>query len=171
MKKYLFFFLLIIPVLGFCQDTINAEQYLFSAQGNFDVSDQMTVSWTMGDFLTETVFLEKHISTQGFHQPIVLKETLVPNLNFENGDLLKTSEINFEIFPNPSNGVFNVQMNADTKTMSYEVYDATAKLLFVQLVSDDYFEIDLSSFGQGMYFLRMSDANGQNQTVSKLIKK
>jgi hypothetical protein len=60
------------------------------------------------------------------------------------------SDISFEIYPNPSNGIFNIKVSTE---MSIRVFDLLGKsLLNVNIQSGDY-KLSLNEFGKGMYIL------------------
>ena len=67
------------------------------------------------------------------------------------------------IHPNPSSGHFTLDF-PDPLTVDsfYSVYDATGRLLFQRPLSKsmEKVEIDLSSYGKGMYLIRFSDRDG-----------
>ena len=67
------------------------------------------------------------------------------------------------IHPNPSTGHFTMDF-PDPLTVDsfYSVYDATGRLLFQRPLtkSMEQVEIDLSSYGKGMYLIRFSDRDG-----------
>lgn len=98
-----------------------------------------------------------------------------PELTVVYDDTLSTSEISqglneLTVFPNPSDsGIFNLK--TQNQLQSVTVFDTLGKL--INTISDFTSEshtIDLSSYNNGMYFLKIADANG-NTTVKRLIKK
>lgn len=75
-----------------------------------------------------------------------------------------------KVTPNPSKGVFNIRIDAYSGKVNIEIHDANGKLVF--LARQEEFniekEIDLSRFGIGTYFLKVT---GENLDYSqKLIK-
>ena len=63
---------------------------------------------------------------------------------------------NFEVFPNPSNGIFTIQNTFDQKDFSVEIYDILGKKIMQQKDSN---EIDLSSSPKGIYLLKIREGN------------
>ena len=61
----------------------------------------------------------------------------------------------FSIYPNPSNGIFN--MDGLTKTSTVNIFNSFGKLLSVEINSS---EIDLSSQPNGIYLVNIQDSNG-----------
>lgn len=82
----------------------------------------------------------------------------------EGGNILSTNNIrisNFNIFPNPSKGVFNIEMNNLNFNEKLSVFD-----VFGRKVTADYFLndkltlIDLNNLVSGIYFLKISSIKG-----------
>lgn len=79
---------------------------------------------------------------------------------------------NFNLFPNPSNGVVQIELSLlEREAMTMQILNNTGQLVFQQAYTkNDYFNetIDLSNFSNGIYFVRI---NTPQQTISrKLIK-
>ncbi len=76
---------------------------------------------------------------------------------------------NFALFPNPV--VNNLTITGKEQLDSIKVFNILGKLLFEnnKIFSNNY-SIDFSTFSKGVYFLKISDENG-NTKVKKVIKK
>ncbi|KIM09722.1 MAG: hypothetical protein KU29_00220 [Sulfurovum sp. FS06-10] len=70
------------------------------------------------------------------------------------------------IYPNPSNGIFNVEAQ---ETSTIEVYDLIGKLILNQKLAVGTNSFDISNFNTGIYLLKVTNDNGNSQT-HKLIK-
>ena len=70
------------------------------------------------------------------------------------------------VFPNPSNGIFNVEGNGIRKI---EVMDALGQIILSKEVEDDSLQINLSNNASGVYLLRVITDNGisTNQIIKK----
>ena len=79
-------------------------------------------------------------------------------------DFEKEKEIT--IYPNPSNGIFNI---VTQENISIEVYDLIGKLITNQRMSTGTNSFDISNFNAGVYLLKITNANGNSET-HKLIK-
>lgn len=78
---------------------------------------------------------------------------------------------NISVYPNPSNGVFNISMG-NVNVTSIEVYDLMGKLIIPKIngiTIDNQTTIDLSSAAKGIYFVKIIDDN-KHQTVKRIIK-
>ena len=73
---------------------------------------------------------------------------------------------NLLVYPNPSNGVFNIQGQGVRKI---EVFNAFGQAVVSEETSNDHLQIDLSRYADGCYMLRVVTDNGI--TNSQLIKK
>ena len=62
------------------------------------------------------------------------------------------------VYPNPSNGNFNIKIN-DFETKSIDIVDLTGKIILRRTISNQTL-VDLSSFADGMYIVRLSNDNG-----------
>lgn len=74
------------------------------------------------------------------------------------------------VFPNPSSNIFNIQV-PDVNNIDLEVYDVTGKVIFSrvnQSLSNNRYELDMSGYASGIYFLKVGTDN--RQMTKKLIK-
>ncbi|SNR17329.1 reprolysin-like metallopeptidase [Tenacibaculum jejuense] len=81
---------------------------------------------------------------------------------------------NFNLFPNPSNGRFNVSFKVlDTEEVKLRVFDFSGRLvenLVYKNVSSNFSsELNLKKLNSGIYLLQVE--NGSKQTTKKIIKK
>jgi hypothetical protein len=76
-----------------------------------------------------------------------------------------TSNI-FTVFPNPSNGIFTINLNNENKA-TMEVVDITGKVIkTAQLNKNDHYILDLSGYAKGQYMIKM---NGEHQQLQKIV--
>ena len=72
------------------------------------------------------------------------------------------------VYPNPSNGIFNIVKSGDADISKIKVFDINAKLL--QEINSDTnnsdIQIDLSGATKGIYFLELS--NGSDKAIKKI---
>ena len=99
-----------------------------------------------------------------FNAPIVTNPA-----NTEIINNLSTVFFEFEkgihIYPNPSDGIVNISVGNGMEISKVEVYSITGQKILQQKMT----KIDISSFPQGMYFVKIYSAEGA-ETVKKLIK-
>ena len=87
-------------------------------------------------------------------------------------ETVKDIEVNFKkhilnsisVSPNPSNGLFLVQLNTDDGNSSLKtirVYDITGRKVMAAEIDVKSYMLDLSALPKGIYFLHASDINKQ----------
>jgi len=76
---------------------------------------------------------------------------------------------NINIYPNPSNGIFNIELNSKN-IISGVIIDQTGKQIYNITNDLNKFKINLSTFNPGIYFMRLLDINN-NYIVKKLVLK
>jgi hypothetical protein len=78
-----------------------------------------------------------------------------------------------EIFPNPSDNIFNIEVEGFGKRVNVVVLDATGRQISNEsITSNDYLiktQINLEGMESGIYFVKIG--NGEKQQIKKLIKK
>ena len=76
----------------------------------------------------------------------------------------------FTLYPNPSNGLFYIQMSDATNgSVMVQVTDVTGRMVYDQIESATTFTVDLSNNAKGAYFLNIS-SNG-TQFTKTIVKK
>jgi hypothetical protein len=78
----------------------------------------------------------------------------------------------FKIYPNPSSGVFNIQINKQSKdddSFKLEIYNILGQKIIDKSVNTNKFQIDLSNFENSTYFLKFKI--GEEVTNKIIIKK
>ncbi|OFZ10181.1 MAG: hypothetical protein A3D92_15155 [Bacteroidetes bacterium RIFCSPHIGHO2_02_FULL_44_7] len=78
--------------------------------------------------------------------------------------------VNFNLYPNPSNGVFNVVMdNADKGMYAIEVTDLDGRVVYTASMNGDSHTIDLGAKANGTYMLQVS--NEKSRTIKRIVLK
>ena len=73
---------------------------------------------------------------------------------------------NISVYPNPSNGIFNIENEGST---IIEIFDILGNQITTQKANVGDTMVDLNGFTAGIYFAKITTENNQTQTV-KLIK-
>ena len=156
-----------VLTMSFCMTAQNVvfgqkfNQYVFPVQGNYNESPGMTLSWTIGETFIETVYLEDQIFTQGFQQSF-LEIREVPNPALASFDV--------QIFPNPTAGILNINIQNFGGFYHIEMLDITGKLLYKSKRSDANVELDLAAYASGQYFIRLTDPVHPKYSLFEIIK-
>jgi PKD repeat protein len=66
-----------------------------------------------------------------------------------------------KVRPNPSNGLFFIELNENGSTTQIEVCDLFGKVLIQNYMVNNSFQIDLSSFNKGIYFVKLTNSKGK----------
>ncbi len=152
MKKYLF----VLAFLGFYAVSNGYTQQLtpdvFAISGDFFANDSVSLSWSMGENISETFISASNYLTQGFQQPIPDWDGIEENYNNDQ----------FLIYPNPCINDINIYYHVQGKiNLSVKLYDVIGKLIIEDKVSsaNTHHNIDISKFSSNCYFLSISDQN------------
>ena len=102
------------------------------------------------------------------------KKRLVEITATANGITNNANNDLFNVYPNPSNGLVNIELNiAETSTASIIIYDANGKVVFnsndVSIVNNK-MQLDLSKESAGLYFIKVI-TNSEIKTRSFTIQK
>jgi hypothetical protein len=74
---------------------------------------------------------------------------------------LENSNSNISLFPNPSSGIFHLQINNGNFPKSeIEIYDVLGNIIFQSEILNSETEINLSGNAKGIYFYRVMNENG-----------
>jgi hypothetical protein len=74
----------------------------------------------------------------------------------------------FQIYPNPSDNLFNIEFKKNNE-FEFEVYDVTGKKIINRTkVSRGSYQLDMSSYSFGMYFITIK-SNNQSATRKLLL--
>ncbi|MFT5822281.1 MAG: hypothetical protein ACI8ZM_003537 [Crocinitomix sp.] len=88
----------------------------------------------------------------------------------------KQAAIELTVFPNPTSDIFNVKLNEGALINNFEVriYSMSQGLVSVSNFNDrnaNSFQIDISDFAPGVYFIEVIDTENDKIYTSKVIKK
>jgi len=80
------------------------------------------------------------------------------------------SELNlFSISPNPSNGLFNIEMNSSDKASTVSVQNVLGKEILTSEINDGKFQVNIINEANGVYFITIN--NQSNSSTLRVIKK
>jgi len=101
-------------------------------------------------------------------QPTVLSRVQHPSINNNQTDLNKNRKY-ISIYPNPANGLLNVNCYNLLLPAVIELYDIAGKLIKKQVVIAAVTNIETSTITSGFYLLEMKDKNGKIVSIKKLL--
>jgi V8-like Glu-specific endopeptidase len=81
----------------------------------------------------------------------------------QNSNILKENE--FFVYPNPSDGIFNIESSLET--VNYNIYDVTGRMIYSGTINN-LVQINLSDYPKGLYLLKVDN---ETNMFSKIIIK
>ena len=134
----------LMPVVGHAQQVVGTAGTVFE-------NENMSISWTIGETVIETLMHDNGILTQGFHQPtlsVVSVEDLV-ELNF-----------NIQAFPNPTRDFLILRMDEmPPKPLNYMVYNLSGQLIQDGMITDLQTRISFESYQSAFYIIQIRKEN------------
>jgi len=159
MKKFI---LIAFCVFGFgtafCQT--NKPDIITTSGDNF-INTNGSLSWTIGECITETLVSQNSIITQGFQQSSYII-TAIQQVN----------ESQFEIvaYPNPVNNFINLKIESTQfGNLKYIISDISGKVLQTENLTTSNQQINFSNFSVGTYFINVYQ-NNKSIKLFKIIK-
>lgn len=135
---------------------------VISSAGDYFENSNLSVSWTIGEPITETHTAGTATITQGFHQglyTIIAVEEQIPQ------------GIIVNVYPNPTTDYVNVEIkNQNSNNFHIYLYDELGKLLISNRY-ENIMQINISEYAKATYFLKI--LNTENNTINsyKILKK
>jgi len=147
MKKRLILGLLFI---WYFQAYSQSNDYnVIPSSGNYFMSTNYSLSWTLGECITETFQTTEIILTQGFQQSLFL----ITSLNE-----FTVEGFSVKVYPNPFTDLINIFTTytaVPDKSIRIELFDAHGKILFVNKFTSNIIQIDMSEYSGGLYLLKV----------------
>jgi allantoicase len=162
--KIIILFIAFMVGIGYAfAQTLKPE--VIAPAGDYFTNMNYSMSWTIGECITETYSSKNNTLTQGFQQSSYTI-TAVNQLSMD-GNSVKA-------FPNPTTDFITVSVettNSSLKDCSIALFDIQGKLCMNKKLNDKSIQLDLSRFTSGTYFLKVSD-QGKNMLQNfKILKK
>jgi hypothetical protein len=132
--------------------------------GDYFTNTKNSMSWTLGECITETYSTKDNTLTQGFQQS-TYTITAINQLAYDG--------ISVKAFPNPTTDFINVLVETTGSSQincSVELFDIQGKLLMNQRLEDKSMQLDMSQFANGTYFLKVSDRGKTMLQNFKILK-
>jgi hypothetical protein len=166
MKKYLI--LSCTFYLFFIAKSQSISPEVIATAGDYFVGSNATLSWTLGEVITETVFNGNYTLTQGFQQPHYNITSIPDDPNIKNDPL---ADIN--IYPNPVGDQLNVnfkEMKQDNVTIT--LFDLNGKVLINDIAENTTTvkQLNMTYVAKGSYILRFATKDGKFLKSFKVVK-
>jgi hypothetical protein len=150
MEKTLLLLLFMFLLLG------SKAQEVVSSAGETNVVNSVTLSWTLGELVTETGFRAEGESslTQGFQQGRLSVTAIHETEN---------NHTQFSVLPNPTSDFINLAVE-DFSGLEFQLFDLYSKLLIKEKLQDKDTKIDLTSYPAGSYLLLIIKNNQKSES-------
>jgi len=127
---------------------INAQEVVSAGGDNFSNST-LSVSWTIGEPISETYSAGSQILTQGFHQS---KLSVIGIYDISSADML------ISLFPNPTQDFVNLTV-ANYENLTFQLFSFDGKLVQTNKVLSEKTEIKMNNLSSATYFLKILKGN------------
>ena len=142
---------------------VTAQQVIANA-GEFWNNSEGSLSWTIGEVVTETVTTASYQLTQGFQQ--IQEGYLVLSDNLFLNDIT--------IFPNPFSSEVKIQTNYEHAVFDLIVFDYQNKIVYQNEIlfspACEQLTIDLSVLDAGYYYFELTTPLENKRFIQRLIK-
>lgn len=135
---------------------------VISSAGTFATSSSGSMSWTIGEIMTETYSSTGYFLTQGFHQPDTSTLTVVINSTYQN----------IGIYPNPVVDYLIIDLSLTSGEYVLEIFDMQGQLIKNQFILSGQKRVTLPirEFANGIYLLNLINTESQTRTSYKINK-
>lgn len=154
--------ILIFSATGFAQELTPS---ILSSQGGSDQTGYLTLEWTLGENIVETVTYPGKIYTQGFHQSYLqLTDVIypIPGLPFT-----------IRIYPNPVDSWLNIIIHENYNTqLNISLFDLDQRIIrnLIAFPYEGRFVFDFHDLPNGIYLLKIITSDKQNMETFKVVK-
>jgi hypothetical protein len=155
-----------------CDSVVTLHLTVFHADSaDFAVTACESFTWEGTTYTNSGDYTKTFTNANGCDSIVTLHLTITVGID-------KHNDFAFNIYPNPTNGIVNVQWtmdNVQVGAMEYHVFDAFGKLVKVVMTdvhgsSAQTAQIDLSGFANGVYFVKAVE-DGNVVAVRKVVKR
>lgn len=154
--------------LIFCLITITkiyAQSFgldVIGSAGTFAESSSGSMSWTIGEVITNTYSSSSGFFTQGFHQPDNTRRISITN----------DPQQNIFVYPNPIIDKVTIDFSYTFGNHVLEIVDMQGQLLRKEAITEDQMQLTLSllEFANGVYFLNIINKGSNTRNSFKIHK-
>jgi len=149
---------IILILTVFSVFTTYAQRVVSSGGASFE-NFTSQIEYTVGEPVIQLLATSDCMLTQGYHQPTLS----IIEVRHLNADFIA------EVFPNPTVAVLKLKLE-DFEGVSYQVFNADGKALESNEVTNNLTSIDVATFSNGYYTLRLIDADNKKLKSYKFLK-
>ena len=156
LRKHIILLLLLVTTCwSFCQD-------LISTSGDFYIQGNTSLSWSIGEPVSETFSSTTNIFTQGFHQNYEDFVELIP-ISFSPS---------FDVYPNPFSQAITINFKDVNQVLQLTLTDQHGKIYYSEQLLSGAFstELSLAELTSGIYFLSLLSEDGTIAVTKRIMK-
>jgi len=138
------------------------SQQVISSAGTSAEGTNVRISWTVGEPVIETFTGTSVILTQGFHQSKLTITAL---------EKIDLPSLELKVYPNPFFSQLHIAVvKGDWDNLEYLLFSLDGKLLQQKVALNQVETMNLESFTQGAYLLKVSRHHNETIRTFKVIK-
>ncbi len=143
---------------------------IISAGGGTDRVSAIQLDWTIGEQSVETYYGHAQIYTEGFHQPVILIESILAK-----DEILPSASHSAQVTvaPNPFSSGLDIGLDLDAeKTIQIRLHHIDGTVLLQQklMIQNGHVQLELGHFAQGLYVLQVIATDGSLARSFKISK-
>ncbi|MBC7864735.1 MAG: T9SS type A sorting domain-containing protein [Bacteroidia bacterium] len=160
MRNLFLFFSFIFSLGIFCQSTTSPE--VIASSGDYNSGPSASLSWTLGEIVTETVGNGANTLTQGFQQPFLQNTTGIINLS--------TQAVS--VFPNPVSDELFITLPKESEFSVFIIKDLSGKEIHTEKIMPGFIlqKVEMQNYTAGIYFIQILSSTGKSNSIFKIIK-
>lgn len=137
---------------GFAHAQASIERDVIGAAGDHFTSPTFSLSWTLGEPVSETISNDDVMLTQGFHQGefklTAVKEPLA-------------GQFDITVFPNPTPDVLNIRFNSGMdEIITVQLYSMSGEKILFEKTQDKNIQLNLAALSSASYLLSLRKLDG-----------
>lgn len=146
MKKNILFLIgMALMMQTYAQSTI-------STSSDYNETSTVSLSWTIGEAIIETISNETNTLTQGFHQSKLEMVTAIEHQP-EKEIINKV----FDLYPNPTNGNLAIDVKEVYEKMQVRIFNVSGQQIFIQeFENKQLLQLNLSDLTEGIYTIKLN---------------
>jgi hypothetical protein len=119
----------------------------------------------------EVNFYENEIKVEIDKTDVVIEGEETLNKNILNSESFIDETIDILVFPNPSNGIFNVSLSNEllSDDLHFELYNSIGELIFNNKINNQLFQVDISFLPKGIYLIRVLDSKNELNITKQIV--
>jgi hypothetical protein len=142
MKTIISSLLLAVSVISFGQ---NIDRDVVSAAGDHYISNNASLSWTLGEVATESFTTTTNTLNQGFHQGNLFISSIEDELDLD---------FSIKAYPNPVLDILTVE--TQDQDLKYQIINMNGEVVSNGIFTSEKEEVDFTALPSGVYFLHVS---------------